>query len=1121
MRGDQTELPALSVHEEAVEIAVRSQGWTATWLDGFSVRLAGGEVDGRALFVTDMLAFHGAASVHTRLPLLIPAEQRFEALLLCSAINASGGAVVSIDPDGVPVVFSKCLLAGDSELSAATIVDLVCDHRLQAVQVSVAFNEIACGEPASSVAAAMDLTAPVPFTEPFTAASRLDLSLGPEPPLETQKSFDALGPDLTEREMTALVRLKLFGLQQPDASPCAGPLVVHSDGALECYGCTNPESRVHVSTASCRPRYRLGNGHLCSRCDRRADDGFEAMIERLQEKLSPGSPWERNSASYWSGTVETPERLEFWVSLPWGDNPSARVEAVLVNVDVPPAARPEVALFCAAANRFFESWNLYLASDENGDHVISAGTFPGDESGTEVPLELLEAMVRRTLRAGVVATQALQAVVAGMNAREAVKLADRHDDMTSFGLSHQQDWNGIVIDDAALIDDAFVAISAFTTSPPLRRSPTQLSFGVPTPSGRGATVFVDARDETVQVTCYSLDPAPEERLPALAELMSLIGATGVGFKLALDLEHRLVGLRNWASFAGVTGDRELLLRDLIRYVAYGPLLYEGPLRQVAFEEVDPAAALREVEHRFAVHRAEKKIAAFDRTIEDLGDVPEPAAREEVAAGFVGKALTLSDLGRADEAINVYDRLIERFADATEPELRGWVATALLQKAFGFANLGRPEEAIATYDQLIERSVDPPDPAVCEQLAQALRYKGVALRELGRLEDALAVYGLLVARFGDAPEPLVRKQVACAFFEVGITLGELGRPADEIAAYEQLIERFGADPEPAVRERVADALLNKGFELRELGRPEEAIATYDRLIERSIDPPEPTVRAQLATALLYKGVALRGLGRLEEALAVYGLLVTRFGDAPEPPVREQVAWAFFGTGITLGELGRPADEIAAYEQLIERFGADPEPAVRERVADALFNKGVELRELGRPGEAIATYDRLIEDFADAPEPALREQAADVMINRAIILGELGLPDEEIAAYDRLIEHFGDGPELALRQRVAEAMILQGNALVARGLALSDRRPIEQAIVIYDRVVERLGDAPEPALKEQVAEALLCQAATVGVSDPHEAMALYDQLIERFGDAPEAELRDQVARARIDRERLTST
>jgi hypothetical protein len=39
-------------------------------------------------------------------------------------------------------------------------------------------------------------------------------------------------------------------------------------------------------------------------------------------------------------------------------------------------------------------------------------------------------------------------------------------------------------------------------------------------------MFVDARWERVQVTCYPILPVPEDRLPAVVELMNLIACTG-------------------------------------------------------------------------------------------------------------------------------------------------------------------------------------------------------------------------------------------------------------------------------------------------------------------------------------------------------------------------------------------------------------------------------------------------------------------------------------------------------------------------------------------------------------------------------------------------------------------
>jgi len=49
---------------------------------------------------------------------------------------------------------------------------------------------------------------------------------------------------------------------------CAGPLLAHADGVVECYGCDEPEASRHYAgfLVSCEPSMRFGRGHRCVRC---------------------------------------------------------------------------------------------------------------------------------------------------------------------------------------------------------------------------------------------------------------------------------------------------------------------------------------------------------------------------------------------------------------------------------------------------------------------------------------------------------------------------------------------------------------------------------------------------------------------------------------------------------------------------------------------------------------------------------------------------------------------------------------------------------------------------------------------------------------------------------------
>jgi hypothetical protein len=62
--------------------------------------------------------------------------------------------------------------------------------------------------------------------------------------------------------------LTVVGLKDGVRDACVGPILIHADGAVECYGCDSPATNPHVvgTTVACHAGSRLGAGHLCERC---------------------------------------------------------------------------------------------------------------------------------------------------------------------------------------------------------------------------------------------------------------------------------------------------------------------------------------------------------------------------------------------------------------------------------------------------------------------------------------------------------------------------------------------------------------------------------------------------------------------------------------------------------------------------------------------------------------------------------------------------------------------------------------------------------------------------------------------------------------------------------------
>ena len=336
---------------------------------------------------------------------------------------------------------------------------------------------------------------------------------------------------------------------------------------------------------------------------------FEAMVVRLQERLTPGETWTLKRPGFWSTPIWTEPPLSLWLALPFSNQSSnARCEALLASLDVPKAARAEMLLFCAASNQFFSCWNLYVMPFDEEERVNSVGAFAAQESRDIVPPSLVEMMVLRAVRTAIVAGSSVAAIGRGKSAREALAIADQADDMFG-GLPswHLQEprpsWHGQEPTDVALIEDAEAALQAIDgrVVSAVRTDETQLLVNGDAEGGvvEPGRFFVDARDGTVYATAYILlPPIPEPRLVAVAELLNLIATDRVTTTLCLDLERQVVSLRNSASFLGSVGDRKPLLRDLVLDLVYAADAYRRPVAQVAFEDVAPTQALAELTSSF-------------------------------------------------------------------------------------------------------------------------------------------------------------------------------------------------------------------------------------------------------------------------------------------------------------------------------------------------------------------------------------------------------------------------------------------------------------------------------------------------------------------------------------------
>ena len=197
-------------------------------------------------------------------------------------------------------------------------------------------------------------------------------------------------------------------------------------------------------------------------------------------------------------------------------------------------------------------------------------------------------------------------------------------------------------------------------------------------------------------------------------------------------------------------------------------------------------------------------------------VLHPAA----AAGYLGAAAALRDLGDRDLSLVSYDRAL-----AIEP---GNIQ-ALCNKGVVLLELGRAISALGCYDAALAIEADH---------VGALLNRVVALSELGRLSEARRTCRRILAALPAQVD---------ALNELGLALKRTGASATALASFDRAL---------AIWPGSADVLCNRGVALEDLKRDEAALASYDRAIG---------FEARHLQALSNRIIVLQRLGRFDEAL----------------------------------------------------------------------------------------------------------------------------------------------------------------------------------------------------------------------------------------------------------------
>jgi hypothetical protein len=207
-------------------------------------------------------------TVRSRLPILVNRADAREIAVFCVAANATvRDGMLSVDAGGTPEVTSKALLPTDRKAAAALMIDTVTRNRALADVLDMPLLAISCGKAtAAQVHADSHAATLLPLTAPARSSTVIDLAQRSSPSAEfmNQPSF----ADLPRAEVDILGRFETQQNADLTRPVCAGPIVTHSDGTIECYGCRTPLERFHGNgaTRSCTPGRSFGNGRRCDRC---------------------------------------------------------------------------------------------------------------------------------------------------------------------------------------------------------------------------------------------------------------------------------------------------------------------------------------------------------------------------------------------------------------------------------------------------------------------------------------------------------------------------------------------------------------------------------------------------------------------------------------------------------------------------------------------------------------------------------------------------------------------------------------------------------------------------------------------------------------------------------------
>jgi hypothetical protein len=237
-----------------------------------AVRVHGGPGRLDPMLLTDVSLGDDWLTFSCSLPVPIAAE-RIEAVVeLCLWLSGDGRVAFAVDRAQRPMARISVLLLAACAEQAQTLIGVALEVLwARAALFEPTFQRVAAGDAADQALAHLDPEqVPIPrrpWSEQEREGSRWNV-------LDASRELPAgfLPPDgYTTAEWGAtFATLGKLVSGEGVVDACTGPVLIHADGLVECYGCAEPSRNPHLGgiTVACAPGLRLGRGHLCDRCER-------------------------------------------------------------------------------------------------------------------------------------------------------------------------------------------------------------------------------------------------------------------------------------------------------------------------------------------------------------------------------------------------------------------------------------------------------------------------------------------------------------------------------------------------------------------------------------------------------------------------------------------------------------------------------------------------------------------------------------------------------------------------------------------------------------------------------------------------------------------------------------